>query len=52
MLLEGQLRLEVGDRVFDLAPGDCARIAADQARAFCNDGPSAARYLVVMRHGL
>ena len=52
VLLEGRLRLEVGHDVFDLAPGDCARIAADQARAFCNDGPSAARYLVVMRHGI
>lgn len=51
LLLEGLLRLEVGDRSFDLSPGDCARIAADQDRAFCNAGSSPARYLVVMRHG-
>lgn len=52
VLLQGELRLEVGDETFHLAPGDCARIAADQARAFCNDGTSPARYLVVMRHGV
>ena len=52
LLLEGQLLLEVGDERFDLAPGDCARIAAYQARAFCNTGASPARYLVVMRHGV
>ncbi len=52
LLLEGRLRLEVGDARFDLAPGDCLRIAADQARTFRNDGAEPARYLVVMRHGL
>lgn len=49
VLLEGQLRLEVGESSFDLAPGDCARIAVDQRLAFSSIGHSAARYLVVMR---
>ena len=52
LLLEGRLRLEVGDARFELVPGDCLRIAAEQARTFCNDGASPARYLVVMRHGV
>jgi transcriptional regulator with XRE-family HTH domain len=50
VLLEGQLRLEVGESIVDLAPGDCARIAVDQRHAFCNVGNAPARYLVVMRH--
>jgi len=50
VLLQGQLRLEVGESSFDLAPGDCARIAVDQRHTFCNIGTSPARYLVVMRH--
>ena len=49
LLLEGRLRLEVGETGFDLAPGDCARIAVDQRHAFCNTGNVPARYLVVMR---
>lgn len=52
LLLEGRLRLEVGDARFELVPGDCLRIAAEQARTFCNDGSVPARYLVVMRHGV
>lgn len=49
VLLEGQLRLELGGNCFDLAPGDCARVAVDQRHVFCNIGPVPARYLVVMR---
>jgi transcriptional regulator with XRE-family HTH domain len=50
LLLEGRLRLELGDDHLDLAPGDCARIDVSLPHAFCNAGPAAARYLVVMRH--
>jgi len=50
LLLEGQLRLEVGESSFDLAPGDCARIAVDQRHVFSAIGNTPARYLVVMRH--
>ena len=50
LLLEGRLRLELGESHLDLAPGDCARIDVARPHAFCNVGTVAARYLVVMRH--
>jgi len=50
LLIEGRLRLDMGDTRLDLAPGDCARVAVDRPHAFTNIGDAPARYLVVMRH--
>jgi transcriptional regulator with XRE-family HTH domain len=49
LLLEGQLRLQLGEQWLDLRPGDCARIATPDGHAFVNLGKVPARYLVVAR---
>lgn len=50
VLLDGLLRLEVDEGVFDRAPGDCARVDVDQPHSFRNIGPVPGRYLVAMRN--
>ncbi|WP_326999578.1 XRE family transcriptional regulator [Comamonas testosteroni] len=50
LLLEGQLSLRCGNTVYELRPGDCARISSAQENAFCNPAAVTARYLVVKRH--
>lgn len=50
LLLEGQLMLRNGDTVYELRPGDCARISTRQEHSFGNTGEVIARYLVVKRH--
>lgn len=50
LLLEGRLQLRSADTVYELQPGDCARISTTQENAFANPGTVPARYLVVKRH--
>lgn len=50
LLLEGRLTLSGDGTVFELQPGDCARVSTRQESAFGNPGQVAARYLVVKRH--
>lgn len=49
LLMEGALRIECPAHCFDLKPGDCARVAADQEISYRNVGAGLTRYLVVKR---
>lgn len=44
VVLSGQLRLRVGDEMYDLGPGDSISFEADKAHAYENSGSSEARY--------
>ena len=46
-VLEGQVRLTVGESAHDLGPGDAVTITPEQPRAWENTGPGLARILVV-----
>lgn len=50
VLLEGRLHLRSADAVYELQPGDWARISTTRENAFGNPGAVPARYLVVKRH--
>jgi uncharacterized cupin superfamily protein len=50
LLLEGQLTLTSGATVYELQPGDCARVSTHEEQSFGNGGTVAARYLVIKRH--
>ncbi|WP_315126409.1 XRE family transcriptional regulator [Comamonas antarctica] len=50
LLLEGRLHLRSADTVYELQPGDCARISTTEENAFGNPAAVPARYLVVKRH--
>lgn len=50
LLLEGRLSLRSGAIVYELQPGDCARISTIQENAFDNQAAVTARYLVIKRH--
>lgn len=50
LLLEGQLTLTSGATVYELQPGDCARVSTHEEQSFGNGGTAAARYLVIKRH--
>ena len=47
-LVEGGLRIEYGDEVFELEPGDCLDFGVDRPLVFKTLGRSACRYLLVV----
>ena len=47
-LLDGRLRISLGEAVFDLAPGDCLHTGLDRPIVFHNPGPLPARYVVMI----
>jgi transcriptional regulator with XRE-family HTH domain len=49
LLTAGRLRVQAGAEWFELAPGDCLRMATDGEHGFHNPGTEPARYLVVAR---
>ncbi|NDY90446.1 helix-turn-helix domain-containing protein [Ideonella livida] len=49
LLTAGRLRVQAGSEWFELAPGDCLRMATDGEHGFHNPGTEPARYLVVAR---
>ncbi|MGC1174569.1 helix-turn-helix domain-containing protein [Polaromonas sp.] len=50
-LVDGSLRVEYGDEVFELEPGDCLDFGVDRPVAFKTLGRSACRYLLVVWPG-
>lgn len=50
LLLEGQLLLRSGTTVYEVQPGDCARVSTLEEQSFSNSGYAMARYLVIKRH--
>lgn len=50
LLLEGRLTVSGDGAVFDLQPGDCARISSRLESVFDNPADTPARYLVIKRH--
>ena len=50
-LVEGGLRVDYGDEVFELEPGDCLDFGVDRPVAFKTLGRSACRYLLVVWPG-
>jgi transcriptional regulator with XRE-family HTH domain len=47
-VLEGTIRLSLGEATHDLAAGDCLAMRVDEVRGFRNPGRRPARYLVVL----
>ena len=50
-LVEGGLRIEYGDEVFELAPGDCLDFGVDRPLVFKTLGRGGCRYLLVISPG-
>jgi len=50
-LVEGGLRIEYGDEVFELEPGDCLDFGVDRPLVFKTLGRSGCRYLLVISPG-
>jgi quercetin dioxygenase-like cupin family protein len=46
-VLDGRVRLTLGEEAHDLEPGDAVTITPEQARAWENTGPVPSRILVV-----
>lgn len=47
-LLEGEMRITLGDRIHALSCGDCLTMRLDQPIAFHNPGKKPARYAVIL----
>lgn len=47
-LLEGSLRMTIGEDIYDMCPGDCLTMALDRPLAFHNPGNRPARYAVIL----
>jgi transcriptional regulator with XRE-family HTH domain len=50
-LVEGGLRIDYGDEVFELEPGDCLDFGVDRPLVFKTLGRSGCRYLLVINAG-
>lgn len=50
LLLAGRLNLRCAEVVYELQPGDCARVSTTQEQTFENPADATARYLVVKSH--
>lgn len=48
VLLEGQLRMTIGDSRYSLEAGDCLRFRLDAANSYHAPGPGPARYLLTV----
>ncbi len=48
VLLEGRLRVLLGETSHDLEPGDCLRFRLSSSNSYCAPGPDAARYLLTV----
>jgi transcriptional regulator with XRE-family HTH domain len=50
-LMEGALRVSVGEETHELGVGDCLAFTLDRPNGFHNPGPNVARYAVIVRAG-
>lgn len=48
VLLEGTLEMTIGDKRYELSPGDCLRFRLNAANAYHAPGPDPARYLLMV----
>jgi transcriptional regulator with XRE-family HTH domain len=47
-VISGRIEIQDGERIWELAPGDCLAMRLENPVRFSNPGPEAARYLVAL----